>query len=361
MSITTETGKRVVSLDASPTLRRVGVLTGGGDCPGLNPAIRAVVGRLEYYGVDALGIEEGWLGLLEQKVRPMTYPDVEEILSLGGTVLGTSRTNPLRSHEQMQTLLDNTSQLGVDALVAIGGDDTLSVAAELASLGIRVVGVPKTMDNDIPETDYTFGFDTAVSISVEAIERLRDTGRSHRRIMVLEVMGRYAGWVALWAGLAGGADWIGIPEVQIDLDEMCDHLRELRERGKRYAVVVTSESVTLPGLAQDISTRDEFGHEQLARRGVAHFLAQHIEHATGIETRSTVIGHTQRGGSPTVFDRILATRMGIAAVDMLISGEHGKMVALQQNEMVGVELQKISGRQKLVPPELYATARTFFR
>lgn len=362
--VITEVGASARAIGAGLEINRVGVLTGGGDCPGLNPAIRAVVARCVHHGIDVLGIEEGWWGLLESKARPLEYPDVEEILPLGGTILGTSRTNPLKSEQDMQRLLNNLASLELDALVAIGGDDTLSVAATLAQKGVRVVGVPKTMDNDIPETDYTFGFDTAVSVSVEAIERLRDTGRSHRRIMVLEVMGRYAGWVALWAGIAGGADWIAIPEVPLDLDEMSNHLKRLRERGKRYAIVVASESVNLPGMTtggEPDNRRDAFGHEQLAKRGVGPFLAEEIEKRTGIETRSTVIGHMQRGGSPTVFDRILSTRMGISAIDLLIKGESGKMVALQQNEIVAVALEQIAGRQKLVPPEMYETAKTFFR
>lgn len=341
--------------------RSVGVLTGGGDCPGLNPAIRAVVARLNHHGMSAIGIEDGWRGLLEPRVRPLSYPEVEEILPEGGTVLGTSRTNPLADEEDTHILLRNLSELGLYALVVIGGDDTLSVAAALSRMGINVVGVPKTMDNDIPETEYTFGFDTAVSVSVEAIERLRDTGRSHRRIMVLEVMGRDTGWVALWSGIAGGADWIAIPEVPLDLDEMSGHLKSLRERGKRYAIVVASEGLYLPGPAGDGGAKDAFGHEQLAKRGVGPFLAQEIERRTGVETRATVIGHTQRGGSPTVFDRILATRMGIAAADLVAKGTWGKMVALQHNEIVPVDLEKIAGAQKRVPLELYEMARTFLR
>jgi len=350
-----------VHITPASGVRTIGVLTGGGDCPGLNPAIRAVVGRASQYGIHSTGIEEGWRGLVERLSRPLDFTDVEEILPLGGTILGTSRTNPLKDEQSMQAVLRNISDLGLDAIVAIGGDDTLSVAAALAERGIKVVGVPKTMDNDIPLTDYTFGFDTAVTISVEAIERLRDTGRSHRRVMVLEVMGRNAGWVALWSGLAGGADWIAIPEVPLDLDELCDHLKALHERGKRYAVVVASESVDIPGLAGDGAGKDEFGHEELKKRGVGPFLADTIEERTGFETRATVIGHVQRGGSPTVFDRILATRMGVAAMDLVSKGIFGKMVALQQNEIVAVDLQAIAGKQKLVPRELYDISRTFFR
>ena len=344
-----------------PEVRTLGVLTGGGDCPGLNPAIRAVVGRAAQYGIGTIGIEEGWRGLVERLSRPLDYTDVEEILPLGGTILGTSRTNPLKDEQSMQAVLHNISDLGLDAIVAIGGDDTLSVAAALTVRGIKAVGVPKTMDNDIPLTDYSFGFDTAVTISVEAIERLRDTGRSHRRVMVLEVMGRNTGWVALWSGLAGGADWIAIPELPLDLDEMCDHLKSLHERGKRYAVVVASESVDIPGLTGDGAGKDEFGHEELKKRGVGTFLADEIQRRTGFETRATVIGHVQRGGSPTVFDRILATRLGVAAADLIGQGVYGKMVALQKNEIVPVDLSAIAGQQKRVPRDLYDMARTFFR
>ena len=341
-------------------VRTVGVLTGGGDCPGLNPAIRAVVAGLNHHGMSAMGIEDGWQGLLEARVRPLAYPDVEEILPEGGTILGTSRTNPLKDENDTRQILENLARIGLDAIVAIGGDDTLSVAAALAERGIHTVGVPKTMDNDIPLTDYTFGFDTAVSVSVEAMGRLRDTGRSHRRIMVLEVMGRYAGWVSLWAGLAGGADWVAIPEVPLDFDEMCEHLVEAHAR-KRYALVVVSESVNIPGLASESGDKDAFGHEQLKRRGVGQFVADAIQERTDIETRATVIGHMQRGGSPTVFDRILATRMGMAAADLVADGMWGKMVALRNNEIVAVDLGDIAGKQKLVPRELYEMTKRFFR
>lgn len=336
------------------------MLTGGGDCPGLNPAIRAVVAGLSHHGIKAVGIEDGWAGLLEMRTRDLEYADVEEIVSHGGTVLGTSRTNPLSSESDTAKVLKNAQNLGLCAVVAIGGDDTLKVAAELSKRGLRAIGVPKTMDNDIPLTDYTFGFDTAVTVGVEAIERLRDTGRSHKRIMVLEVMGRYAGWVALWSGLAGGADWIIIPEAQLDVDKMCEHLALARAR-KRYAIVVASESIDIPGLQDSGDTRDAFGHEQLKQRGVGPLLAEIIQERTGIETRSTTIGHTQRGGPPTVFDRILATRMGMAAADLVARGIWGKMVAFRDNEIVAVALEDIAGKQKLVPEDLYEMAQRFFR
>jgi len=340
---------------------RVGVLTGGGDVPGLNPAIRAVVMRLLDHGHEPVGLSRGWLGLIEGLAEPLTLESVDEIISRGGTILGSSRTNPLKRDEDLDKCLDNVRVLGLDAIVAIGGEDTLSVASNLHKLGVNTVGIPKTMDNDLSETDYTFGFDTAVNIAVEAVDRLRDTAKSHQRVMVLEVMGRHAGWVALYTGIAGGADWILIPEVAPDLDEMCGHLVEVWNRGKTYAIVVASEGIDLPQAEEESISVDAFGHVILRERGVGNFLAREIEERTGFETRSAALGHVQRGGPPTMFDRVLATRLGLKAADMVNAGEFGKMSAIQNNRIVAVDMERAISELKTVPIELYEEAKTLFK
>jgi 6-phosphofructokinase 1 len=341
---------------------RVGILTGGGDCPGLNPAIRGVVMRLLEHGFTPVGIELGWKGLVEGLTRPLKLEDVEEIIYQGGTILGSSRTNPFRvGHEhQLEQALNHVKELELDALVALGGEDTLGVAAKFYKIGIPTVGIPKTMDNDLDCTDYTFGFDTAVGVAVDAADRLRDTARSHRRIVVLEVMGRHAGWVALYTGIAAGADWILIPEVALDLDEMCDHLRRCRERGKVYGLVVASEGVDIPQADTSDVTTDAFGHVILSERGVGEFIAREIERRVNVETRYSVLGHVQRGGSPTVFDRVLASRLGILAADLVKQGDFGKMASLQGNRIVAVPLEDAVKELKTVPIELYEQAKTLF-
>ena len=340
---------------------KVGILTGGGDCPGLNPAIRAVVMHLQDYGHETIGLSRGWLGLVEGLTEPLTLERVEEIISQGGTILGSSRTNPFKKDEDLDKCLKNIKKLGLDAIVALGGEDTLGVASKLYKLGINTVGIPKTMDNDVSETDYTFGFDTSVTVAVDAVDRLRDTARSHHRVMVLEVMGRHAGWVAFYTGIAGGADWILIPEVTPDLDEMCSHLTKVRKRGKRYSIVVASEGIELPQADEEGISVDAFGHVILRERGVADFLAKEIESRTGFETRSAVLGHIQRGGSPTVFDRILATRLGLKAADMVDAGEFGKMAAMKANEIVAVDMERAVGELKTVPIEFYEQAKLLFK
>lgn len=336
-------------------------MTGGGDCPGLNAAIRAIVIRLLDYAHEPIGLSRGWLGLIEGLTEPLTLERVDEIISQGGTILGASRTNPFKKDEDLDRCLDNVRKLGLDAVVALGGEDTLTVANNLNKLGVKTVGVPKTMDNDLAETDYTFGFDTAVSVAVDAVDRLRDTARSHHRVMVLEVMGRHAGWVALYTGVAGGADWILIPEVAPDLEEMCRHLTKVRERGKVYSIVVASEGIDLPQADEEGISVDAFGHVILRERGVSDFLAKEIESRTGFETRSAVLGHIQRGGSPTVFDRVLATRLGLKAADMVNAGEFGRMSAIQANQIVAVDMERAVGELKTVPIELYEEAKTLFR
>lgn len=340
---------------------KIGVLTGGGDCPGLNPAIRGIVLRAVELGYEVVGIKEGWQGLINADIQPLTINDVNEIISQGGTILGTSRTNPFKKEGGKDKVLENIKKLGLDCIIAIGGEDTLGVAEKLYQLGVKVVGVPKTMDNDLSCTDYTFGFDTSVTVAVEALERLRDTGKSHRRIMVLEVMGRYAGWVALFTGIAGGADAILIPEIPVDLDKMCEHLKKVRQQGKPYALIVISEAVQLPGMTDQEQEKDAFGHIILKKKGVGEKLAAEVEKRTGFETRVAVIGHIQRGGSPTVFDRILGTRVGVKAVDLIANQEFGQMACLKGNEIESVPLKDAVAEIKMVTEQWCKLAQTLFK
>ena len=293
----------------------IGVLTGGGDVPGLNAAIRAAARRSFEYGYDVYGIKDGWKGLIEGDVEQLTAGRVSGILHVGGTILGSSRTNPFKEDEEkekrVKRTLDNVKHFGLDAIVAIGGDDTLGVASKLYDLGVKTVGVPKTMDNDVAETDYCIGFNTAVTIVADALDRLHTTAASHHRVLVVEVMGRHAGWVAVVGGLAGGADFILIPEVESSLDEACKHLERRRALGKHFSIIVVSEGARLKeGIkGRKLEERDEFGHVRLIKRGIAELVADEIGERTGFETRSVALGHVQRGGSPTVFDRVLATRL----------------------------------------------------
>jgi 6-phosphofructokinase 1 len=341
---------------------RVGILTGGGDCPGLNPAIRGVVMRCLEYGFEPVGIELGWKGLVEGLTVPLGLEQVEEIIWEGGTILGSSRTNPFRpgAEEQLHRCIENFKTLNLDAIIALGGEDTLGVACKLHKLGLPTVGVPKTMDNDLDHTDYTFGFDTAVSVALDAADRLRDTARSHRRILVLEVMGRHAGWVALYAGIGAGADWVLIPEVALDLEEMCNHLIHCRRRGKQYGLVVASEGVDIPHADTTDLVTDAFGHVILRERGVGDVVANEIEQRVGVETRSVVLGHIQRGGSPTVFDRVLASRLGLKAAELVKEQAWGMMASLQGNRIVAVPLEDAVKELKTVPLELYHPAKTLF-
>jgi len=340
---------------------RIGILTGGGDCPGLNPALRAVVMRSLDFGHEPVGLRRGWAGLIEADTTPLDLEIVEGLINRGGTILESSRTNPLRKEEHLARCLANIAALRLDALVALGGEDTLGVAHRLHQLGAQTVGVPKTMDNDLNETDYTVGFDSALSVAVDACDRLIDTARSHRRIMVLEVMGRHAGWVALHAAVAGGADWVLIPEVPLDLDEMCGHVSRLRARGKNYGLVIVSEGVDVPVADMGTAAIDAFGHVVLRERGVGEFVAKEIEERTGFETRLAVLGHIVRGGPPTAFDRVLATRLGLKAAELVNNGQFGQMASIKANEIVSVPLEAAVSELKVVPRSLYEEVKVLFK
>lgn len=346
--------------------KTIGILTGGGDCPGLNAVIRAVVRKgITAYRYRFRGILKGWKGMMECDWEPLGLGEISGILPKGGTILGTSRTNPFKQEDGGETVVDNMRRMKLDALVAIGGEDTLGVTNKLASLGVPVVGVPKTIDNDLSGTDYTFGFDTAVNIVTEAIDRIHTTAESHNRVMVVEVMGRHSGWIALHAGLAGGADMILIPEQKYTIEEVVSTIRKRHERGKDFSIVVVAEGAQLvaaEGGADEYVVsergRDEFGHVKLG--GIGQLVANAVEQATSYETRVTVLGHLQRGGTPTAFDRVLGTRFGIAAIDLVHAGNFGKMVSLQGNEIVAIPLAEAVDQLKVVDQELYDLATVFF-
>ena len=344
---------------------RVGVLTGGGDCPGLNAVIRAVTRRSLDRGAEVVGIRAGWRGLVDGTFVELGPREISGILPRGGTILGTSRTNPYKSEGGAEVVLANFREAGLDALVAIGGEDTLGVAARLfEEHAFPVVGVPKTIDNDLSATDYTFGFDTAVTVATEAIDRLHTTAESHNRVMVVEVMGRHTGWIAVMSGIAGGADVILIPEHPITVEECCDEIRHRHGRGKDFSIVVVSEGYELTyasGERRAVTQEegdDEFGHVRLG--GVGDQLAREIESNTGYETRVTVLGHVQRGGTPTPRDRVLATRFGLKAADLVHEGRFGTMAALQGDTVVDVPLADAVVELKAVPPDWYDVARAFF-
>jgi phosphofructokinase-like protein len=339
---------------------QVGILTGGGDCPGLNAVIRAVGRRVMVRGGDVIGVREGWKGLVEGIFEPLGPREISGLLPRGGTILGTTRTNPFKVEGGVEKVLANFGREGFDALVAIGGEDTLGVASRLhAEHDFPVVGVPKTIDNDLSATDYTFGFDTAVSVATEAIDRLHTTAESHNRVMVVEVMGRHTGWIAVVSGIAGGADMILIPEQPVSIEDACKELRHRHERGKDFSIVVVSEGYELEGL-NDGDDVDQFGHVRLSERGVGAALAKEIEARTGYETRVTVLGHTQRGGSPTPRDRVLATRYGLKAADLVGERKFGRMAALHGDDIVDVPLAEATAELKTVPPDWWSVAQAFF-
>ncbi|MBN9740479.1 ATP-dependent 6-phosphofructokinase [Amycolatopsis sp. A1MSW2902] len=339
---------------------RVGVLTGGGDCPGLNAVIRAVVRKgVEVHGWEFVGFRNGWQGPLTGDSRPLGLADVEDILTRGGTILRSSRTNPYKVDGGVDQIRKVLADQEVDALIAIGGEDTLGVAKRLTDDGIGVVGVPKTIDNDLGATDYTFGFDTAVSIATEAIDRLHTTAESHHRALVIEVMGRHAGWIALHSGLAGGASVILVPERQFSVDQVVQWVEQRFE--KEYApIIVVAEGALPEGGEEKLLTgeKDAFGHVRLG--GIGNWLADEISERTGKESRAVVLGHVQRGGTPTAYDRVLATRFGLQAVDAVADGDFGVMVALKGTDIVRVKLSEATAELKTVPLERYQEAEVFF-
>jgi ATP-dependent phosphofructokinase / diphosphate-dependent phosphofructokinase len=339
---------------------RIGVLTGGGDCPGLNAVIRAIVRKgVGEYGHEFVGYRDGWRGPLERDSRPLGVPEVRGILPRGGTILGSSRTNPFKEDGGAERIGENLKADGVEGLIAIGGEDTLGAASQLFERGVNVVGIPKTIDNDLSATDYTFGFDTAVNIAMSAIDRLHTTAESHRRTLICEVMGRNAGWIAVHAGLSGGANVILIPEVEFDLDRVCDYI--VRRFESQYSPIVVVAEGALPkgGMpATDGAPTDAFGHVRLG--GIANWLEGEIEQRTGHEARATVLGHVQRGGTPTAFDRVLATRFGLHAIDAVHEGQWGKMTALRSTDIQLVDLIEATAELKTVPESLYREAEVFF-
>lgn len=341
---------------------RIGVLTGGGDCPGLNAVIRAVVRKGEgRYGHNLIGFRGGWRGVVECDYDDLTIANTRGILHRGGTIIGTSRTNPFKSDDGVERVLDTLSREHLDALVAIGGEDTLGVANRLSEEhGVKVVGVPKTIDNDLSATDFTFGFQTAVQIATDAVDRLHTTAESHDRVMLVEVMGRHAGWIATWSGLAGGADAILIPEVPFDIEQVCDHIRHRHQRGAGFSIVVVAEgAVPKEGtMALQSGEVDQFGHARLG--GIANTIQPEIEQRTGFETRVTILGHIQRGGTPTAYDRVLASRFGIEAIDAVNDGDFGTMVALRGEGLERVRLADAVTELKTVDMRIYDVASAFF-
>ena len=353
-------------------MKKIAMLTGGGDCPGLNAVIRAVTRRALIEGYEVIGFRNGWAGVIKGDFIPLNRDRVSGILHLGGTILGTSRTNP--TDEQIETIVRNLKGFNISALVAIGGDDTLSVASRLHKRGVPVIGCPKTIDNDIFGTDQTFGFDTAVNIATEALDRLHTTAESHSRVLICEIMGRQAGWITIAAGVAGGADVILLPEFSVSLEEICAVIKQRQASGKSFSIIAVAEGFKIKGEKEVLQTDklDAFGHARLG--GIAERLCKLVEENTGIESRSVVLGHTQRGGSPTAMDRLLGTRYGVKAVELAVAGEFGKMVALRGTEIIGVPLDDVvhevidkkTGQSKLrlknrcVTKELYDVAKVFF-
>jgi 6-phosphofructokinase 1 len=341
---------------------RIGVLTGGGDCPGLNAVIRAIVRKgIDEYGHAIVGFRDGWRGPIESQFEELTLESVRGILPRGGTILGSSRTNPLKDDAGPDRVAECMESLKLDGLIAIGGEDTLGAAKQMHDRGLPVLGVPKTIDNDIGATDMTFGFDTAVQIATEAIDRLHTTAESHHRNLIVEVMGRHAGWIALWSGMAGGADVILIPERPFDIEEVCRLIRRRHQRGRYFSIVVVAEGA-LPAegtmAVAGSGETDQFGHARLG--GIGQQLEREIEERTGFESRATVLGHVQRGGSPTAFDRVLATRFGIAAIDAASRGEWGKMASLRSMKIEMVELADAVAELRTVPDEEFEAAEAFF-
>ena len=342
-------------------MARIGILTGGGDCPGLNAVIRAVVRKgVNNYGHTIVGYRDGWRGVLDNRIVQLTPENTAGILHRGGTILGSSRTNPFKEEGGVDRVKHSLEAERIEALIAVGGEDTLGVADKLISEGVQVVGVPKTIDNDLSATDFTFGFHTAVQICTDAIDRLHSTAESHNRVIVVEVMGRNTGWIATYSGIAGGADAILVPERPFNIDSVCEHIRHRHQRGRTFSIVVVAEGATLADGEEVVQTqqRDAYGHVRLGGIGVA--LEGLIEERTGYETRVTILGHIQRGGTPTAFDRVLATRFGIGAIDAVADLDYGKIVALRGTQILRVPLSEAVGEVKSLDSELYETAAVFF-
>ena len=340
-------------------IKKIGILTGGGDCPGLNAVIRAVVFKAIDNGWEVAGVKYGWKGMLNADAIPLTKKDVQGILPLGGTILKTSRTNPFKVEGGAEKVIENAKKMGIDCLVAVGGEDTLGVANKLTKMGFACVGVPKTIDNDLGATDYTFGYQTAVQIASDAMDRLHTTARSHDRVIVCEVMGRHAGWMTTDAGMSASAHWIFIPEVKGNLDECCKMLKARYERGDRYGIIAVSEGALFSDFDVEAASKetDAFGHVKLG--GVAKALAKEIEKRTGLETREVVLGHTQRGGSPLAYDRVLGTRLGYKAVEMIEKGQFAMMASLRGEKVEAVPIEEAVKELKTVPESYYKVSRTF--
>ena len=341
-------------------MAKIGVLTGGGDCPGLNPVLRGIVRKANLEGYEVLGFRRGWAGLIENDYRILDRDSISGILPQGGTILNTSRTNPYKEPQKVKNIIENIQSNGLDAIIAIGGEDTLGVAKSLyCDEKIPIVGIPKTIDNDLSGTDCTFGFDTAINIAMEALDRLHTTAASHNRVMVVELMGRHAGWIALHAGISGGADYIIIPEIEANINDICDVIKSRGSQGRNFSIIAIAEGATL---GKDMVTKDQeldsFGHIKFG--GVGDRLAAEIEKRTGFETRVTVLGHLQRGGSPTAFDRILGTRFGVKAVELVKKKDFGKMVSLRGTDIVSAELSEVVSQIKTADMEVYEVAKVFF-
>lgn len=346
---------------------KLGVLTSGGDCPGLNAVIRAIVRKADLLGFETIGITNGWKGIFDESYKPLNLKSVAGIVNKGGTILGTSRFNPFTEKDGMDILKHKVAREEFDCLICIGGEGSLHIAYEAQKCGINVIGVPKTIDNDIYGTDYTFGFDTAVEIVTEAIDRLHTTAESHHRVMVLEVMGRHAGWIALYAGIAGGADVVIIPEKKTSIDEVLSVIKSRYTRGKLFSIIVVAEGATY--LQEEVMTKeqmdetdkvkDDFGRVRLG--GIGHFLANEIEKRSGFETRATILGYVQRGGVPSAFDRVLGTRFGVYAVEMAGEKKFGRMCAIRSNEIIDIEIAEAIGKLKTVDLELFKVAQVFFK
>ncbi|HTE59143.1 MAG TPA: 6-phosphofructokinase [Solirubrobacteraceae bacterium] len=342
-------------------MARIGLLTGGGDCPGLNAVIRAVVRKgINTHGHEFVGFRYGWAGVLAADAMDLTNESTSGILHRGGTILGTSRTNVFKEEGGLERVRASLKKLRLDALIPIGGEDTLGVAGRLAEEGVNVVGVPKTIDNDLAGTDFTFGFQTAVQIATDAIDRLHTTAESHNRVIVVEVMGRHAGWIAAYSGLAGGADVVLVPERPFDIDEVCERLRRRHARGRNFSIVVVAEGATPKdgGLLSEFHETDAFGHARLG--GIAIRLEREIEERTGFEARMTILGHVQRGGTPCAYDRVLGSRFGVEAIDAATDGDFGKMVALRGTDIVRVPLAEALAEPKLLDPRFFETVEVFF-